>query len=99
MADDSIYVRPDVAGFLALVNSVPQPEALIPAEQRAGYLVMKQMTEADPRAMAVIKNLTCPGPAGDIPVRFYDVRENRDPSPVILLFHGGAQGTGRALQR
>ena len=30
MADDSIYVRPDVAGFLALVNSVPQPEALIP---------------------------------------------------------------------
>ena len=94
MADDSIYVRPDVAGFLALVNSVPQPEALIPAEQRAGYLVMKQMTEADPRAMAVIKNLTCPGPAGDIPVRFYDVRENRDPSPVILFFHGGGYVIG-----
>ena len=89
MADDSIYVRPDVAGFLALVNSVPPPEALLHEEQRAGYLVMKQMTEADPRALAVIKDLTCPGPAGEIPVRFYDVRESREPSPVILFFHGG----------
>ena len=94
MADETIYVRPDVAGFLALVNSVPQPEALIPEEQRAGYLVMKAMTEADPRPMAVIKDLTCPGPAGDIPVRFYDVRESRDPSPVILFFHGGGYVIG-----
>ena len=39
--------------------------------------------------MAVIKDLTCPGPAGDIPVRFYDVRDARDPSPVVLFFHGG----------
>lgn len=94
MADETIYVRPDVAGFLALVNSVPQPEALVPEEQRAGYLVMKQMTEADPRPMAVIKNLTCPGPAGPIPLRFYDVRETRDPSPVILFFHGGGYVIG-----
>src|SRR5436190_1775073 len=63
MADDSIYVRPDVAGFLALVNSLPEPEALIPEEQRAGYLALKAMTEADPRPLAVIKNLTCPFPA------------------------------------
>ena len=94
MADDSIYVRPDVAGFLALVNLVPQPEALIPEEQRADYLAMKAMTEADPRAMAVIKDLACPGPAGPIPVRFYDVRETRDPSPVILFFHGGGYVIG-----
>ena len=94
MPDDSIYVRPDVAGFLALVNSVPQPETLIPEEQRAGYLAMKAMTEADPQPMAVIKDLTCPGPAGPIPVRFYDVRESREPSPVILFFHGGGYVIG-----
>ncbi|MDL2352037.1 MAG: alpha/beta hydrolase [Pseudomonadota bacterium] len=94
MADDSIYVRPDVAGFLALVNSVPQPEALIPEEQRAGYLAMKAMTEADPRPLAVIKDLNCPGPAGPIAVRFYDVREAREPSPVILFFHGGGYVIG-----
>ena len=89
MSDSKTLIRADVAGFLALVNSLPPPEALIAEEQRAGYLAMKAMTEADPRPMAVIQDLTCPGPAGDIPVRFYDVRETRDPSPVVLFFHGG----------
>ncbi len=89
MADSTPFIREDVQGFLALVNSLPPPESLVAEEQRAGYLAMKAMTEADPRPLAVIRNLTCPGPAGDIPVRFYDVRESRDPSPVILFFHGG----------
>ena len=89
MADTDTFYRDDTKGFLALVNSLPAPEALVPEEQRLGYLALKQMTEADPRPMAVIKNLICPGPAGDIPVRLYDLREHRDPSPVILFFHGG----------
>lgn len=86
---DTPNFREDVQGFLALVNSLPVPEALVPEEQRVGYLGLKAMTEADPRPMAVIRDLTCPGPAGPIPMRFYDVRESRDPSPVILFFHGG----------
>lgn len=89
MTDSPPMIREDVQGFLALVNSLPVPETLDPAEQRAGYLALKAMTEADPRPMAVIKDLTCPGPAGAIPVRLYDVRATRDPSPVILFFHGG----------
>lgn len=89
MTDSTPFIREDVKGFLALVNSLPAPEALVPGEQREGYLAMKAMIEADPRPLAVIKDLTCPGPAGDIPVRFYDVRESRDPSPAILFFHGG----------
>lgn len=89
MSEGTPLIREDVQGFLALVNSLPAPERLDPVEQRAGYLGLKAMTEADPRPLAVIKDLTCPGPAGDIPVRFYDVRESRDPSPVILFFHGG----------
>lgn len=89
MSDSTPLIREDVQGFLALVNSLPAPAQLDPVEQRAGYLAMKAMTEADPRPMAVIKNLTCPGPAGDIPVRFYDVRASREPSPVVLFFHGG----------
>ena len=86
---DGTFIREDVQGFLALVNSLPPPEALIPEEQRMGYIALKAMTEADPKPMAVIKDLTCPGPAGDILVRFYDVRSDRDPSPVVLFFHGG----------
>jgi acetyl esterase len=89
MSKKDIFVREDVQGFLALLNSQPAPEALLVDEQRQGYLALKEMSEADPRPLAVIRDLTCPGPAGDIPLRFYDVREARDPGPAILFFHGG----------
>jgi acetyl esterase len=89
MSDNPPLIREDVQGFLALVNSLPPPEALVAEEQRAGYLALKAMTEADPRSLAVIRDLSCPGPAGEIPLRFYDVRESREPSPVVLFFHGG----------
>jgi acetyl esterase len=39
--------------------------------------------------LAVIRDLTCSGPAGDIPLRLYDARESRDPGPVITFYHGG----------
>lgn len=89
MADNEPFYREDTKAVLSLINSLPAPDALVPEEQRLGYLALKQMTEADPRPMAVIRDLTCPGPAGAIPVRLYDVREEREPSPVILFFHGG----------
>jgi acetyl esterase len=89
MSKNETFVREDVRGFLALINSQPAPEALIVAEQREGYRALKAMSEADPRPLAVIRDLTCPGPAGAIPLRFYDVREAREPGPAILFFHGG----------
>ena len=91
MTDSQPYVRPDVAGFLGFLNSIegPQMHELPVAEARAAYLAMVPVAEADPRELAVIKDLTCPGPAGDIPLRFYDARETRAAGPVILFFHGG----------
>jgi acetyl esterase len=84
-----IYVREEVKGFLALINSQPVPEERIVEVQRAGYVALKAMTEADPRPLAVIRDLTCPGPGGEIPLRLYDPRESRDPSPVVIHYHGG----------
>lgn len=89
MHDDPVFVREDVRGLLALLNSQPAPETLLVDEQRMGYLGLKVLTEADPHELAVIRDLSCPGPAGDIPVRFYDLREAREPGPAILFFHGG----------
>jgi len=89
MIDSHPAPRADVQDFLALINSQPVPEALIPAEQRLGYRTLKQLTEADPRPLAVIRALACPGPAGEIPLRFYDARPAREPGPVILFFPGG----------
>merc|ERR1711893_529439 len=50
---------------------------------------MGALAEAEPRAMAVQNDLTCPGPAGPIPLRFYDPRAEREPGPCVLFFHGG----------
>ena len=85
------FVRPDVAGLLAFLNASPAPPigVLPPAEARASYLAMLPLAEADPRPLAVIKDLTCPGAAGPIPLRFYDPRETREPGPVVMFFHGG----------
>ena len=91
MTDSPAYVRPDVAGFLTFLNSVegPQMHELPAADARLAYLAMVPVAEADPRELAVIKDLTCPGPAGDIPIRFYDARDSRAAGPMIVFFHGG----------
>ena len=85
------YVRPDVHGFLEVLKAMGGLEmsAMPLAEARAAYLAMKDMAEVEPRDLAIIRDLTCPGPAGDIPLRFYDAREAREPGPVVMFFHGG----------
>ncbi|MEO1968080.1 MAG: alpha/beta hydrolase [Sphingomonadaceae bacterium] len=91
MADTEHFVREDVRGFLNMLEQLGRPgvEELPVEEGREGMRVMGQMAEADPRELAVIKDVTCPGPAGDIPLRFYDKRENREPGPCVVFIHGG----------
>ena len=91
MADTQPYVRPDVKAVLDALAAIGGPEMSdIPlADARASYLAMGAMLEADPVPLAVIKDLTCPGPGGDIPLRLYDARADRGPGPVIMFYHGG----------
>jgi acetyl esterase len=91
MADTEHYVRDDVRGFLDMLKAIGGPEMdQIPiADARAGYLAMAQMAEAEPRELAVVRDLTCPGPGGDIPLRLYDKSDRREPGPVVMFFHGG----------
>lgn len=85
------YVRPDVQAFLAFLNGndAPPMSQLGLEAARASYIAMGQLAEADPRELAVIRDITCPGPAGDIPLRLYDLRETRDAGPAVVFFHGG----------
>ena len=87
----SPYVRPDVKAFLDFMASVPGPTMaeMGPEGARASYVQMGVLAEAEPRELAVITDLTCPGPAGDIPLRFYDAREAREPGPAVMCFPGG----------
>jgi len=88
---DAPFIRPDMKMFLdgiAAMNGPPITDMTI-EEARASYVTLHGMADAPARELAVIKDLSCPGPGGDIPLRLYDAREARDPGPVITFYHGG----------
>lgn len=91
MADSEHYVRDDVRGFLDMLAQLGGKgvEEVGAVEGRQQMRAMKAVAEADKRPLAVHRDLTCPGPAGDIPLRLYDTKENRNPGPCVVFIHGG----------
>ncbi len=88
---DAPFIRPDMKAFLdALAEAGGAKIADMTLEEaRATYVALHGMADRPARDLAVIRDLTCPGPAGDIPLRLYDTREAREPGPVITFYHGG----------
>ena len=89
---DAPYIRPDMKAFLDMMAQVNGPKMvdMTLEEARDSYVKMHGIADRPARALPVIRDLACPGPNGDIPLRLYDARESRDePSPVIVFFHGG----------
>lgn len=91
MSDAGHFVREDVAGFLAMLKAMngPKMEDIGHEAGREQMRVMGSMAEAEARPLAVIKDVMCPGPAGPIPLRFYDAKESREPGPCVVFIHGG----------
>ncbi|MAM40095.1 MAG: lipase [Erythrobacter sp.] len=91
MPDTEPFVREDVRTFLAMVEAMGGKgvEEVGAVEGRKQMRTLGGLAEAPARELAVIKDLTCPGPAGDIPLRLYDAQENRDPGPCVVFLHGG----------
>jgi acetyl esterase len=85
------FVRPDVRAFLDYYNKLPGPRAheVGPNEARAMILASRHVADAETGALAVIRDLACPGPAGEIGLRLYDARDERRPGPLLIFFHGG----------
>jgi acetyl esterase len=86
------YIRPDMKAFLDIMAQVNGPKLvdMTLEEARASYQALHNLADRPARALPVIRDLVCPGPAGDIPLRLYDAREAREgPTPVITFYHGG----------
>ncbi len=83
--------RPDVNAFLAFLNNVPGPKMheLPPEAARMTMVAMRAVAEVDTGPLAVVRDLSIPGPAGTIAARLYDARETREPGPVMMFYHGG----------
>lgn len=85
------YVREDVRRFLDYLNALPGPRSheVGAVEARAMMHASRHVADEPVGDLAVIRDLACPGPAGDIPLRLFDAREERDPGPALVFFHGG----------
>jgi acetyl esterase len=85
------YVRPDTAAFLEFLASVPGPQMfeVSPAESRVQYQGLGDVGDVTVGDLAIIKDLSIPGPDGDFPARLYDMRATRGPGPVMVFYHGG----------
>ena len=83
--------RPDVQMFLTFLNNLPGPKVheLSAEDARKQMVAMGPVAEAETGPLAVIRDLSIPGPEGAIRARLYDARESRDPGPVMVFFHGG----------
>ena len=88
---DTPFIRPDMKAFLDGLAAMEGPAIadMTLEEARASYVALHGMADRPARELAVIRDLSCPGPAGDIPLRLYDARETREAGPVITFYHGG----------
>jgi len=91
MTEQSPYIRPDMKAFLDALAAMDGPKIVDMSleEARASYVALNSMADKPARDLAVIRDLSCPGPGGDIPLRLYDARESREPGPIITFYHGG----------
>lgn len=85
------FMRDDVRAFLTMVAGMNRPDiASVPIEQtRAMMAAMQEFAQLPGPDLALVKDIAAPGPAGPVPLRLYDARAERGPSPLLLFIHGG----------
>jgi acetyl esterase len=86
-------IAPDAQHVLDIIRMTGRApfETLSPAEARAIYLAGRNVLQPDPPAVATIRDLSAPGPAGIIPLRLYRAAGSDDGArlPALIFYHGG----------
>ena len=85
------FVRPDVRVFLDALKADPRPK--LTAENIAAFrpLAPQGMAMLEPPVgeLAVVRDAAMPGPGGEIALRLFDARAEREAGPAVVFFHGG----------
>ena len=96
-------MRADVRAYLDMMAANPRPDmsdAMVAMMRQIPPEVIAQMLgELDEPLgeLGEVRDLTIPGPGGDIALRMFDPRPSRDPGPVVVFYHGGGFVVGSIL--
>jgi acetyl esterase len=82
---------PDAQRLLDLVREAGRPafETLTPAQAREAYSAGRAVLQPPPAPVALVRDLTAPGPAGPIRLRLYRGPAGEGPLPALVYMHGG----------
>lgn len=89
------FVRPDVRAFLDRLKASPRPaltRELLAMIRKLPPGMMKSTDDLPVGELGEIRDVTMPGPGGEMQLRLYDPRREgeRGPGPVVVFYHGGA---------
>jgi acetyl esterase len=84
---------PDAETLLAMMRAAGRPpfETLTPEEARQAFQAGRAVTQPAPQDVAEVRDLSCPGPHGDISLRAYRPlgAAADEILPALIYFHGG----------
>ncbi len=84
---------------LMIERGVPATHTLTPAEARRLYRERRGFTQPEPPALAVVRDLSMPGPGGALPMRLFrpgsaSTAGESGALPLLVYFHGGGWTIG-----
>src|SRR5579864_5578068 len=84
---------PDAETLLEMMRAAGRApmETLSPDDARQQFRAGRTVTQPDPQDVAEVRDLSCPGPHGAIPLRAYRPIGTKadDVLPALVYFHGG----------
>jgi acetyl esterase len=84
---------PDAEKLLAMMREAGRPpmETLSPEEARQSFRAGRAAVQPDPQDVAEVRDLSCSGPHGTIPLRAYRPLGTKfdEVLPALVYFHGG----------
>lgn len=85
------FVRPDVRAFLDTLKANPRPAFTAELLAQIRTLPPETMGQLDLPIgdLGKVLDLSMPGPEGEIALRLFDPRAEREAGPVVVFFHGG----------
>nr|AIW81346.1 hydrolase fold protein [uncultured bacterium TB157_p] len=86
-----IFIRPDARFFLDMLESMGRPplQQLTALQLRENLNQTRALVEFPPPPLETVRDIMIPGPAGEIPARLFDPREEKAAAPMVVFFHGG----------